>query len=223
MTHIGIGISPEKQSIIWDAFRQASEGFGRNFEGTGLEIKLSREHTELMGGKISLNSEEGKGSEFIVELPISQENPNGIVQTDKTVNENTVIIESTGLNCKLLYVKDDNFAGTYVSRILAGIYNLDMADSADVAFKKVKCNKYDLILMDINLSRGLDGIQLTRIIRDLPAYNSTPIVAITAYAMEHEKNEFLSKGFTHYLPKPFTKIQLLRFIDKIISNPSAEL
>ncbi|MGQ9798580.1 MAG: response regulator [Ignavibacterium sp.] len=99
-----------------------------------------------------------------------------------------------------------------------GIYSLDFARNADEALEKVKSKKYDAILMDINLRRGLDGIQLTQIIREMPEYKETPIIALTAYAMEKEKQEFLSKGLSHYLSKPFRKNDLLLLLQNIFTK-----
>lgn len=75
VTDTGIGIPPEKQELIWEEFRQSSEGLGRGFEGTGLGLTISRKYVELMGGQIYLESKEGIGSTFIIELPlVSQKN-----------------------------------------------------------------------------------------------------------------------------------------------------
>ncbi|MCK7524600.1 MAG: response regulator [Ignavibacteriales bacterium] len=94
------------------------------------------------------------------------------------------------------------------------LYTIHSAKDSDEALNMIKQNKYDAILMDINLHRGMDGIELTKVIRKIDGYKSTPIVAITAFAMGHEKEEFLAKGMTHYLSKPFVKNQLLKFIRK---------
>ena len=72
--------------------------------------------------------------------------------------------------------------------------------------------------MDINLRKGMDGIELTKVIRKIDGYQSTPIVAITAFAMGHEKEEFLSKGMTHYLSKPYVKNQLLSLLASIVDK-----
>ena len=74
---------------------------------------------------------------------------------------------------------------------------------------------YDIILMDINLGKGMDGIQATQEIRKIKGYKKTPIVALTAYAREGDKEEFLAGGCTHYLGKPFTVKQLLDLIENI--------
>jgi CheY-like chemotaxis protein len=72
--------------------------------------------------------------------------------------------------------------------------------------------------MDINLRRGMDGIELTGLIRKMENYKSIPIIAVTAFAMGKEKEEFLKKGMTHYLSKPFVKNQLLHLLNKAIDK-----
>lgn len=209
----GVGISSEKLSIIWEEFRQASEGYSRSFEGTGLGLSIAKRYTELLNGRISVSSITGVGTTFTVKLPVSKIkiNSNG---SDK---ENTVMVnvitETIKTKKKLLYVEDDDVSVIYVKTVVRDLYDIDSAKESDEAIALIKKEKYDAILMDINLKKGLDGIELTRMIRRHPEYKLTPIIAITAFAMGHEKEEFLSKGMTHYLSKPFVKQQLLDILD----------
>ena len=78
-------------------------------------------------------------------------------------------------------------------------------------------NKYDLLLLDINLGRGIDGVELMQQIRQIDFYKNIPIVAVTAYAAEADKLEFLAKGFTHYISKPFSSQELKDLLTKIFS------
>ena len=96
--------------------------------------------------------------------------------------------------------------------------SVDSAKDSDEALNRVKQKKYDAILMDINLHRGMDGLELTKVIRIIDGYQSVPIIAITAFAMGQEKEIFLSKGMTHYLSKPFVKNQLLNLLDSAIDK-----
>ncbi|MDD5609767.1 MAG: response regulator, partial [Ignavibacterium sp.] len=95
---------------------------------------------------------------------------------------------------------------------------VDTAKDSDEALSLVNNNKYKLILMDINLHKGMDGIELTQLLRKNADYKDIPIVALTAFAMGQEKNEFLSKGMTHYLSKPFSRMQLLEIINEAIKG-----
>lgn len=213
----GIGIPEERQKIIWEAFRQVSEGFGRGFEGTGLGLTISKRYIELMGGTISLISQEGIGSEFVIELPITLEQ-----KLSEETGVDNKIIEDKSTNTKpgvkrhnILYVENEAVSASFVEIVLSSKYNVDIASSSDAALEKVRKKKYDTILLDINLGKGLNGLELSEAIRKIPGYSTTPFVAVTAYAMEEEKAEFLARGLTHYLSKPFGKNEILELMDSI--------
>ena len=204
--------------MIWEEFRQASEGYGRNFEGTGLGLPLARNYVTLMGGKISLNSSEGKGSEFVVEFPFLNVPTDELLLQKSTRVKNSLSSPESKEKLCILYVEDDLDARNYVTMVLKKEYNIETASSADEGLRKAKENQYDLILMDINLRKGLDGIQLTRIIRELPNYKTTPIAAVTAFAMKAEKEEFLSKEMNAYISKPFTRTELMDFVNNLAKS-----
>lgn len=211
----GIGIPESHQSMIWEEFRQASEGINRSFEGTGLGLTIVKKYTELLGGKIYLKSRVGEGSTFTVEFPKLKTKLDPDLEKAAERVQREIEEKLSSLNYQILYVEDDPSAIDVVSLMLRGFYSLDFARNADEALEKVKAKKYDAILMDINLRRGMDGLQLTQIIREIPDYKETPIIALTAYAMEREKQEFLSKGMSHYLSKPFRKNDLLMLLQNI--------
>jgi len=106
----------------------------------------------------------------------------------------------------------------YVKTITNNIYKVDSAKDSEEALDLIKKEKYDAILMDINLRRGMDGLELTNLIKKFPNYKNTPIIAVTAFAMGQEKEEFLSKGMTHYLAKPFIKQQLYQVLKEAIKK-----
>ncbi|MCL4551506.1 MAG: CHASE3 domain-containing protein [Bacteroidetes bacterium] len=209
----GIGIPADKHDIIWEEFRQVSEGLNRSFEGTGLGLSIAKKYAELLNGKISLESTEGKGSSFILELPflpssVQTEVLPGLPQTSEVLSEKPT-------SCKILYVEDDKYALDVVRRTLSKFYQIDLAENAETALSKVNQNKYDIILMDVNLRHGMDGIELTQVIREIPHYKKVPVVAVTAYAKGEDKDEFLSKGFSHYISKPFVPAELIDLLKNV--------
>lgn len=209
----GIGIPADKQDIIWEEFRQVSEGLNRSFEGTGLGLALVKKYAELLNGNISLESIEGKGSSFILELPFTpsptqEEILPSLPQTSEVPGKKPT-------SYKILYIEDDKYALDVVRRTLSKFYQLDSAENAEAALRKVNQEKFDLILMDINLRHGMDGIELTQIIREIPYYKKVPVVAVTAYAKGEDKEEFLSKGFSHYISKPFAPSDLISLLKNI--------
>lgn len=212
----GIGIPQEKLDVIWDEFRQVSEGFSRSFEGTGLGLTIAKKYIELMGGKISAKSEVGKGTIFTVifNLSSSQININvkGDIFTKKEIQNSNI------KKFDLLYVEDDPIAVKFVQKVIPINYIIDVAENGEEAIKKVNNKRYDCILMDINLRKGIDGVMITQKIREIPEYQDTPIIAVTSYALEEDKTEFLSKGMTHYISKPFGKNILVEMLNNVFSD-----
>ena len=214
----GVGISEVKQNLIWEEFRQASEGYSRGFEGTGLGLTIAKRYTDLMKGSISVKSLFGKGTTFKVSFPLSFKSSIDVSKANSNQNTASTISSEIHPTAKILYVEDDEISVKYVSTITKALYTIHSAKDSDEALNMIKQNKYDAILMDINLHRGMDGLELTKVIRKIDGYKSTPIVAITAFAMGHEKEEFLAKGMTHYLSKPFVKNQLLSLLESIVDK-----
>lgn len=216
VTDTGLGISVEEQNIIWEEFRQASEGMGRQYEGTGLGLTIAKKYTELMGGTISVAGALGVGTTFTVSFPLSA---HGTIEDLEPVNATIIgqTIKQPGraLN-SILYVEDDKVAISFVSILLKGLYLLDTAQTGKTALEMVQKKQYEVILMDINLKHGMNGMEITQIIRTMPGYKDIPIFACTAYAMESEVKDFLSHGLTHHLSKPFTKQELLSELAKVL-------
>jgi len=211
----GIGIPEDKIDLIWKEFRQVSEGMARSFEGTGLGLTISKRIVELMRGKITVESKVGVGSIFTVRFPASDIK----IEGEKTFSPQKVTHDKDGERKisktsipSILYVEDDFINQNVVRLYLGNHYSLETAFDGVSALDLVNQKEYDLILMDINLGGKMDGMAVTREIRKLPRYTETPIIAVTAYAMESDKTEFLSGGCTHFLAKPFEKHQLLELL-----------
>ena len=197
---------------------RASEGYSRSFEGTGLGLTIAKRHTELMNGNISVDSVIGSGTTFSVSFPISKNQTDNKPTFEHQENEFDNLVEDLTSIPKILYVEDDYVSVMYVKTITNNIYKVDSAKDSEEALDLIKKEKYDAILMDINLRRGMDGLELTNLIKKFPNYKNTPIIAVTAFAMGQEKEEFLSKGLTHYLAKPFIKQQLYQVLKEAIKK-----
>lgn len=117
---------------------------------------------------------------------------------------------------KVLLIEDDEISVDVMKLFLRNFVHVDISYNANDTIEKVKSQTYNLILMDINLGKGLTGVDLIRIIRELPLYKSTPIIAVTAFAMKGDKEEFLSSGFDFYLAKPFTREELRATIKRFL-------
>ena len=217
----GIGIASDKIDLIWDEFRQVSEGLTRSYEGAGLGLTISKKAVELMQGDISVESELGVGSTFTVKFPAVSVIP----QIEKVVKEKQAVViqpekekaETTGLPLALC-VEDDFANRNVIKFFLKNTCIIDMAEDAAEAIQLAAEKKYDLVLMDINLGGEMNGMEVVQEILKIPQYFSTPIIAVTAYAMGKDKAEFLRGGCTHYISKPFQKHELINLVTGVLNN-----
>lgn len=215
----GIGIPKHKQRFIFDAFRQASEGYERSYEGTGLGLTISRQYVELLGGRLTLHSEPGLGSEFGVIFPkiYLQLPPPSADETESTsANVDAEITPVQAMLPRILLIDDDKISHKLTRKMLEGMAELDFALSGEEGLEMLKNTKYQVVLLDINLGSGMNGLTAIKEIRQLPAYAYTPVIAITAYSMVGDKDKFLSEGFSHYLSKPFSQNDIKQLIAGIL-------
>lgn len=214
VTDTGIGIAEESFQVIFEEFRQVSEGYSRHFEGSGLGLTLCKRFTEKMNGIISVKSVLAKGSTFSVSFP-------SIIPYTKTISldiSNSLpsnITSSLNTSKKLLLVENDSVNASLIFRFLEGLYSLDLAINGKDALNKISANKYDAFLLDINLGTGLNGLDIAMEIKKNSIYENTPIIAVTALAMEGDREKILSEGCTHYIAKPFARNAFIEFINSV--------
>ncbi len=118
---------------------------------------------------------------------------------------------------KILIVEDD-----LITQQILGLYMIDydhvVVSCGEEAIKECKSNNYDIILMDIRLKSGIDGVKTFKQIKEIEGYKKIPILAITAYAMRGDKEYFLEEGFEGYLAKPFLKENLVELITSVLKK-----
>ena len=216
----GIGIQVQQKNLIFEAFRQGSEGIGRSFEGTGLGLTLCKKFVEILNGEISVESLPDIGSTFSVWLPLYDPRPEDLsakpllamVPEANEIREfrkgekkaRILIVEDNEQNCELMEI------------YLGHLYYIDTVHSGKQAVKYAFMNQYDLILMDINLGSEMDGILSTQEIRTLANYKTVPIIAVTGYSTFEEKTKIISGGLDQILTKPFTRQELLKVIESFM-------
>ncbi len=215
----GIGIPEESLPKIFEEFRQVSEGLDRKFDGTGLGLTLTKKFVELLGGSITVESKLNEGSSFIIRFPLEEQNVDDSSKSNETeLNNESAIIDQFNKSLNILLVENDEASIEVTKLFLKDKFNLDIVLDGENALKLINERKYDLILMDINLGKSMSGIEVTQKIKMLSDYKNVPIIAMTAYAMVGDKEEFFKAGCTHYLSKPFKKDQLIGIINDAISN-----
>ncbi|MDP4117186.1 MAG: PAS domain S-box protein, partial [Bacteroidota bacterium] len=213
----GIGIPEDKTKLIFEEFRQVSEGLNRRFEGTGLGLTITKKLVNLLNGEISVESKIGEGSVFSISFPVNEQAV-AASKTDDDVELDKVMPFKAAARGKksILLVEDDSSSQLIASILLKTLGKVDVVDTGEEAIAKVTTKNYSIILMDINLGIGINGIDAVRKIRKYDNYKYTPIVAITAFAMEGDREEFLSKGFTHYISKPYKNEALFNMVKEIL-------
>ncbi|QQS37271.1 MAG: PAS domain S-box protein [Ignavibacteriales bacterium] len=214
----GIGIEDKSKEMIFEEFRQASEGFNRQFEGTGLGLTLTKKFVQMMNGKIYLESRVNVGSTFTVIFPCKESVHQQSGEVIERFPEKKVTEVKNTPGAKILLVENDIVSAEVTKYFLRNRYEIHSCEDGVTAIQLTNKYLYDVILMDINLGKDLSGIETVQMIRNLPAYKSTPIVALTAFAMEGDKNEFIASGCSHYLSKPFSKTSILDLLSQILSG-----
>jgi len=217
----GIGIPEQQQEVIFDAFRQASEGYNRSYSGTGLGLTISRRYMELLGGTLTVTSEPEVGSEFVVTLPVypgvegQAENPHSEINLEQT----SPLPDNPDLPFhNLLLIDDDMVTQKLAINVLAGLAAVMCVNTGQEGLELLRTQTFSAILLDIQLKEGLSGLDVLQIIQKDPLLKHIPIIALTAISMSEDKEHFLSQGFTHYLAKPFTKQQLLSVLKEALPH-----
>lgn len=218
VTDTGIGIAENDYQSIFDEFRQVSEGYTRNFEGSGLGLSITKKLVEKYGGTITVESEVGKGSTFKVLLPVKNAVEN-LKEPTASEMHSSAKSHKTKLEKPLgLLVDDDPLVFQVMKRYLRDDVELETTVDAEFAAKMLRKKKYDLIFMDINLNRGMDGKKAATMIRKMDGYEITPIIATTAYALAGDKEEFILAGCSHYLSKPFNKTEIIDIVKEVLKQ-----
>ncbi|MGO3045725.1 MAG: response regulator, partial [Psychrobacter celer] len=206
----GVGIKPESLEAIFDAYDQADKSTHRLYGGTGLGLSVCKSLVDLMGGEINVDSEVGVGTTFSVLLPLptidaakyeTWQNANELI-TDEPSHERAghiLLVEDDAVNA-IIAQKTLTNSGHIVTHVTDGQQALEIF--------AVSPDRYDLILMDHHMPI-LDGVQATIKLHELYDPQSLPpIIALTANAMDGEREKYLKVGMQDYCTKPFKQEQL---------------
>lgn len=203
----GIGIPEEYLEDIFESFTQITPGHQAETTGTGLGLAISRSLVELMGGKLTVESQVGTGSSFSFEI----EAPASTLESDSASTKQTLGKFSNDLSALRVLVVEDNPINLKLLVSILEKYSvqIDVAEDGEIAIAKVEENEYDLVFMDVQMPR-LDGMAATRAIRSSSLVKHQPIIiALTANVSPEHQEDCLKSGMNDFLPKPI-RIQTIR-------------
>jgi signal transduction histidine kinase/CheY-like chemotaxis protein len=210
----GLGIREEKKEFIFERFRQGSESLTRNYEGAGLGLSISKAYVEMLGGKIWIESEPGKGSVFYFSIPYGSEPQDNIVMRTLARDDAT---ENQIKNLKILIAEDDDVSQMFLMLSVKKISKEVLKARTGVEAIKVCRNNpdIDLVLMDIKMPE-MYGLEATRQIRQFN--NDVIIIAQTALGLSGEREKAIEAGCNDYISKPILKDELLAIIKRYFNN-----
>lgn len=201
----GTGISPEQQEVLFNAFSQADESTTRIYGGTGLGLTIAQELVQLMDGHIRIKSTLGQGSTFYFDLCFDKHHPD-----EQTASKNPAAIASHAplKSGGHLLLVEDNMVNIKVAHVMLTKlgFSFDIAVDGLEAIAMLEKNRYDLVLMDCQLP-GIDGYEATRRFRQMEQERPlprTPVVALTANAMQGDRDTCLQAGMDDYMSKPIS-------------------
>ncbi len=208
----GIGIKPENQKTIFDRFSQEEKSLSQKVGGLGLGLSIAKENVELLGGKITLESEKGKGSTFFVTIPYKPVNKVSINE-----EKNKMLITKEPKGSTILIVEDEEINYLYLEVLLEDIeLNLKTIHAKHGKEAVEICkenNEIDFILMDLKMPI-MNGFEATKLIKELRP--NLPIVAQTAYSTRDEKQQAFSAGCDDFISKPINEETLNGIINKYL-------
>lgn len=208
----GIGIPDDMQEKIFQEYVQADSGVAKKYGGTGLGLSITKNLVEMMNGKISLTSKIGMGTIVTVSIP-AQPAEDEIIDQEiiRQSRENDESYKTNARKPKILLVEDIPMNAEIAQAMLyRAECETEHAANGREALDYIRGNKYDLILLDIQMP-DIDGITVAREARKMGI--QTPIVALTAHVMEHEIQEFIDAGMDDYLAKPVIYDKLHHIIE----------
>jgi signal transduction histidine kinase/ActR/RegA family two-component response regulator len=214
----GPGISEEAQSRLFQSFMQAEQSTTRRFGGTGLGLVISRRLAEMMGGELNFESEEGRGSTFWFTLQLA------IADEKETLSPSSASSRKprAASSIRVLVAEDNTINQKVARQMLVNLgYLVDVAENGAVAVEKVKQAAYGAVFMDMQMP-VMDGLEAARAIRQLASSaGRVPIIALTANALDTERERCLSAGMDDFLTKPLDKSELEQMAQRWVGSACA--
>lgn len=220
----GIGISEKKIKEVFKEYKQASTGIARKHGGTGLGLTISKRLAELMKGKIGVESKEGKGSTFVVDVPLEK-------SQKQFLSKETLEINQEVLAGRRALIVDDDAMNRLLGEIILDGFNMEvqLASDGNEAIEILGKENFDIVLLDIHMPE-ISGPHVARYIRRVKGDSQTKILAVTADMDWQEMDRYLEEGIDDYIIKPFREAsmfnklcQMLEVDSKLIHQISTKI
>ena len=215
----GMGIPRHIQRKLFKPFTQGDTSISRRFGGTGLGLAISQQLVELMKGTIKVDSEEGKGATFSFQIPLQrsklQAMPKEATPSDNRAQGQQL---ADSVPCRILLVEDHPINQKLVLTLLGQLgYEIEVAGDGEEAVQLVEERDFDLVLMDIQMPK-MDGLEATKLIRKRKKGKELVIIAMTANALQEDRQKCLNAGMNDYIMKPLKSGILEKMILKWTKN-----
>ncbi len=212
VTDTGVGIPADKLDLIFTPFSQADNTIARRFGGTGLGLTIAHRLVQIMEGRIWVESEEGKGSAFHFDIPL------GVAEKKARLEQRNDVAHRTGAR---ILVAEDTPVNQRLAQALLGKrgYVITLANDGLEAISLFQSHPFDLVLMDMQMP-NMDGLEATRVIRDWEGARQQariPIIAMTANAMEADRELCRAAGMDDFIAKPFSANEMLAVVARHIT------
>ncbi|MFT5833048.1 MAG: PAS domain S-box-containing protein [Cognaticolwellia sp.] len=220
----GIGIEPNKLELVFENFKQANSQIHRKFGGTGLGLPIVKNLVELQGGSIWVDSEIGKGTTFSFILPFTN---SGIRSQASNLEEDVMgqlLNDEVLRTAKVLIAEDNPMNQKLISEIMRKWkVNFEIASDGQIALDKLTEKVYDIILMDVNMPK-MSGYEAAESVRNdcFNLNHKTPIIALTAAALQSEKEKVFDSGMNEFVSKPFVPAHLKKVMIRLLGGVAVE-
>ena len=213
----GIGIPQDKRGLLFQSFSQIDSARARKYGGSGLGLVISKGLVELMGGEMAVESEEGKGSVFSFVLPLPASQPDVLKEGGEPLSS---LSEKEDSQARILLAEDDPMVRELIEKILRRRnWEVVTVECGRAAVEASAAQPFDLVLMDVQMPE-MDGITATQAIREREARTGehVPIVALTAYARQDDRDQCLEAGMDGYVSKPVNMERLYSAVEELLGD-----